>query len=130
ESACHNSIIASGTGTPSPSSTRKVSSTLSPFAPSLAIREILPASVRPRCRYGPTVCEGVGVKSIVMPAIYFQTALIHGHATRCRNDNPKPTPASSFPGRISIPNADEPFRQESIAEWDRKQRADRQENTS
>src|ERR1700730_11280561 len=100
----------------------------SPLGPSSAIREMLCVSVRPRCRYGPTVCEGVGVSSMV---IFFglQMALLRARAARCRNDNPVPTQTWLFPDRTSRPNVAAPFRPESIAEWDRKQRADRRENT-
>src|SRR5579872_5956574 len=110
QSACHTSIMASGTAAPSPSSTRNVSRTGSPSAPLPATQATLWLSVRPRCRNGPAVCEGVGVQSVVIP--FPQTASPPGHATQCQNDSRAPTPASSFPGQISTPDAAAPFHPE------------------
>src|ERR1700751_4753476 len=64
-SACQISITASSTGIPSPSSTRQVSDTRSPFAagPAICLTE-RSSVVRQKLKNGPTVCDGVGISSI------------------------------------------------------------------
>src|ERR1700733_6456023 len=63
ESACQISSIASFTGAPSPSSTRKVIHTRSPLACGPATQLTQCSSVVSSIRkYGPTVCDGVGAR--------------------------------------------------------------------
>src|SRR5579863_8652656 len=63
-SACQISITASLTGVPSPSMTRQVSQTRSPLACGEAMHLTERASVIPKWKYGPAVCEGVGIRSM------------------------------------------------------------------
>src|SRR5262249_39596730 len=58
--ACQISIIASGTGNPSPSMTRPSIVMRSPAGPAL-VRSPQSGRARPRWKNGPTVCDGVGI---------------------------------------------------------------------
>src|SRR6266571_957632 len=64
-SACQISIIASLSGVPSPSNTRQVSQTRSPCICGPAMRLMQCSSVvGSKWKNGPTVCDGVGTRSI------------------------------------------------------------------
>src|SRR5579859_2538435 len=56
--------MASGTGTPSPSKTRQIRRMCSPLASGVAS---IPSniSVRPKWKNGPTVCDGLGIRSML-----------------------------------------------------------------